>query len=455
VTSAIAGLPNQNTDDPKRVVYLLGAGATHGCARFLGSTNSLIMPGLIEQLGERMRDLVQREYRDHAGIIRLVNDVVDQNTDFEQLITFLEDATSEKHRSFAVQLKGIFSSVLRERLDEVRRELGERHSELYATLLDMHDVAGLEERLDGFLTLNYDVFLEHAIEIRLGYSVGYGVAVRPETYGRRSIRVLKMHGSFGWADGWPIEVSTDEVTGLWIPPGIRKAKTEYPFNAIWGMARELLDCDILRIIGCNLGPNDWDLVSLLFTTMHTNASAGYAKEQAAAQVLLQVFSRSEGGEFVRARHFDLQRFVKAHADVTEIHPLVVDVALTLDALQQHLGDVADLLRNRAMTVSVIILAWERVLHLDLKLMTAYSGFIGAFLGRLRWQVNNMKAFEVDDRYAYLVEFQRHLTQASVEKPAVTRRHELLDREWDLWLADGCLTGDAEYTSATGFDPPTA
>ena len=43
---------------------------------------------------------------------------------------------------------------------------------------------------------------------------------------------------------------------------------------IWGAARELLDCDVLRIIGCNLGPNDWDLVSLLFTTMHGRESGG-------------------------------------------------------------------------------------------------------------------------------------------------------------------------------------
>ena len=30
----------------------------------------------------------------------------------------------------------------------------------------------------------------------------------------------------------------------------------------------------------------------------------------------------------------------------------------------------------------------------------------------------MKSFQVDEEYSYLVEFQRHLTQASVEKPAV-------------------------------------
>lgn len=265
---------NEDEGPSKRVVYLLGAGATHGCARFRGSTRSLVMPGLVDQLAERMRQLYYEAYEDHDGIRRLVNEVVEEDTDFEQLITFLEEARSAEYQALAAQLKDIFSSVLRARLDEVRDELGERHSDLYAALLDMHEVGGIGEALRGFLTINYDVFLEHAVEEHLGYTVDFGVAVSPsESDTGQSIRVLKMHGSFGWTDDWPIEVTADHAAGLWIPPGIRKAKTEYPFNAIWGLARELLDCDVLRIVGCNLGPNDWDLVSLLFTTMHTHTSA--------------------------------------------------------------------------------------------------------------------------------------------------------------------------------------
>ena len=55
---------------------------------------------------------------------------------------------------------------------------------------------------------------------------------------------------------------------MWIPPGIQKAKQAYPFNVLWGAARELLACDVLRVVGCRLGPNDWDLISLLFSMRH-------------------------------------------------------------------------------------------------------------------------------------------------------------------------------------------
>ena len=30
----------------------------------------------------------------------------------------------------------------------------------------------------------------------------------------------------------------------------------------------MLACDVLRVVGCRLGPNDWDLISLLFTMRH-------------------------------------------------------------------------------------------------------------------------------------------------------------------------------------------
>jgi hypothetical protein len=261
---------------PRRVVYLLGAGATHGAARFGGSAASLVMPGLIDRLLESMREEYVEAFREHPGITTLVNDVVDAKTDFEHLLTFLEDTPSHRYRAFAARLKTVFSKVLRTTLEDVRQELGDNHSLLYAVLVDMHDVEQSGESLAGILTLNYDSFLEHAIERTLDRDVDYHVTVDvpSDREAGRPIPVLKLHGSFSWRHTWPIEVAEAIESALWVPPGIRKAKGDYPFNAIWGAARELLDCDVLRIIGCNLGPNDWDLVSLLFTTMHGRESTG-------------------------------------------------------------------------------------------------------------------------------------------------------------------------------------
>jgi hypothetical protein len=274
LTHAAPIVPGSNESAPRRVVYLLGAGATQGVVQFAGSSEDLVMPGLIGRLLERMHEEYVQEFADHKGMAHLVNDVVDDRTDFEHLLTFLEDTPSGRYQEFADRLKTVFSKVLRAALDNVRQELGEKHSALYAVLVDMHQVEASGESLAGFLTLNYDSFLEHAIENVLGRSVDYGVQVREGANGGDPIPVFKLHGSFSWRHTWPLEVAEEMDAGLWIPPGIRKAKGDYPFNAIWGAARELLDCDVLRLIGCNLGPNDWDLVSLLFSTMHGREEAG-------------------------------------------------------------------------------------------------------------------------------------------------------------------------------------
>ena len=267
--------PDSTADEvrPRRVAYLLGAGATHGSVVHAGGTRNLLMNGLRVPIAERLRDLVgdSDSYDGDLGIESLVNEISQDSTDIEQVITFLGESVSAKYRKFAGALRSTFSEVLREELDAATEEIeNDRHVLLYSALVDMHQLRGAGEELLGFLSLNYDVFLEQAI-FALGLQVDYGIRMVGVGGTERAIRVLKMHGSFGWVADWPISIELAHTEGLWIPPGVRKTKTDYPFNAIWGMAREMLDCDVLRIVGCNLSANDWDLVSMLFTTMHTRS----------------------------------------------------------------------------------------------------------------------------------------------------------------------------------------
>lgn len=254
-----------------RVVYLLGAGATHGSAKYAGVTNSLVMEGLGPLFVAALRHVYMQSFSDSGVVRRLINEVIQDDTDFEHLITFLEDAPSHTFRLLAAELNEVLSTVLRSELERARQQIDPGQSNLYDTLLDMYRVTGVDETLVGFMTLNYDQFLEESIESTHRWAIDYGIDVNgratPET-GSRVVPVLKLHGSFGWKYTWPVRLSDETDPGFWIPPGIRKAKSEYPFNSIWGAARELLSCDVLRIIGARLTPNDWDLVSLLFTTMH-------------------------------------------------------------------------------------------------------------------------------------------------------------------------------------------
>ena len=192
----------------------------------------------------------------------------DGDTDIEHLITFLDDIPSRQHREFAEGMRKAFEQALRDELKTIREETKDDPIELYEVLLDAHNVEQFPEVLQGIITINYDEYIETAIERVHDCPADFGIRVEPSSEQMEGPRLLKLHGSFGWRDTWPISRGNNDGATLWIPPGIQKAKQAYPFNVLWGSAREMLACDILRVVGCRLGPNDWDLISLLFTMRH-------------------------------------------------------------------------------------------------------------------------------------------------------------------------------------------
>lgn len=249
-----------------RVAYLLGAGATHASIKAESSPFGILMRDLGLALSQGTRDLVKRKYSTSPDIALLANEVVDENVDFEHVITFLEESVSALHRRFAVDIKDVFLRVLRARLSDIEEAHGSKPIGLFNALLDIHNVRGINERISGVITLNYDDYFEHAVDFH-GLSVDLGIPTGGVA-ADRSVPLLKLHGSFDWDATWPVGRMNDRSTlcPLWIPPGIQKVKRQYPYNLIWGRAREILNCDLLRIIGCRLSQNDWDLISLLFTT---------------------------------------------------------------------------------------------------------------------------------------------------------------------------------------------
>ena len=260
-----------DNSDQRSVVYLIGAGASHACVEFVGCVRGILMRHLNPLLAEAVRDMVTADGHPDPTIVSLVNAVIDESTDFEHIITFLDESPSALHRDFANKLRNVFERVLRQELKFIEMEVGVDRLKLYSALLDMYKVSGFTERLKGILTINYDDYIEGAIRNTYGSTIDYGVRIEGQERAGESPVLLKLHGSLEWSDRWPIH-SFDGSSTLWIPPGIQKSKERYPFNIVWGRAREVLDCDVLRIVGCRLSGSDWDLISLLFTTRHTNAN---------------------------------------------------------------------------------------------------------------------------------------------------------------------------------------
>lgn len=176
----------------------------------------------------------------------------------------------------------------------------------------------------------------------------------------------------------------------------------------------------------------------------------YAREQVAAQILAQVFSLEETGEFARTRHFDLQRLFKRHSRFSEEQLALVNQLSELFDLLGVAFQRVRTLRNRAITVSTVLLAWKSNLESGEE-VSELAEFIQEFVYRLNWQVK--KGLLVDQEYHYITEFQRNITQASAERSSVQARAKMLEEEFKRWCESKELRGDADWKKQhSGCDP---
>ncbi len=268
------------TKNNKRVVYLFGTGATQAEASLVDERVRLRMVDIKDGI---LRNIKEKELKE--GKIQelevVKNELANPYADVEQLITLYETSTSGPHKKIAKSLKELFRDEILDqigKLDKGNFAVKERFTPiLCSALIDMHEIKGLGEKLCGIMTLNYEDMVERAalsVKGGINYSLDFLKTTKSHIKVRkRGTLVLKLHGSFNWRSEFPLSVEDNverEEDVLWIPPGVEKHNEMYPFNIIWGRARELLNCEILRVIGCSLSRNEWHLVSMLYATQKLN-----------------------------------------------------------------------------------------------------------------------------------------------------------------------------------------
>ena len=245
-----------------KVAYLFGAGASQGELNLSGGLQSILMDSIAEDIAIKMREMGESIFDDVS------NDLI-TGVNIEHLITLYESSGSRLHSQIATKLKTLFRKEIQ---DRIRKLGGKFIPSVLSALIDMYSVDGLGEELGLLLTTNYEDLLERAVQEVKG-GVNYVIKTNSEgsylSTSEAAIPILKLHGSFNWKNDYPIAIESDieeEEDIIWIPPGVVKRRQYYPFDVIWGKARELLECQVLRIIGCSLSTSDWELISLLFTT---------------------------------------------------------------------------------------------------------------------------------------------------------------------------------------------
>lgn len=262
--------------EQRKVVYLLGAGASNAVIKYYDRANqSISMADIADDVLTQLEKEADASLKELCDILWSEEEKKYPNVDIESIITLYESSGTAKDRHRTNKLRNLFRVAINQRIEKAS---GMRNGspDMITALVDMYSLPNYNEELCAILTINYDNFVENAMINNYGginipfeaISVDNKIAVV-----NNGPMLCKLHGSFNWENTNPVKIDDsllaskdDEDKILWIPPGVIKRSDHYPFNAIWGTARFCLKCDVLRIIGCSLNTNDFTVISLLHTT---------------------------------------------------------------------------------------------------------------------------------------------------------------------------------------------
>ncbi|MGI2335733.1 MAG: SIR2 family protein [Dehalogenimonas sp.] len=262
-----------------KVAYLFGAGASHAEIKYLNrACRGILMDDFVGDIPSQLDD-DKPDFKQIINILALDNQR--KKIDIEQIITLYEHDVAKKHHKVSHELRRLFRKEITTRINQVvcPEKNGANcsfHTSLLSVLFDMHKLDELDETICAVLTTNYDDLIERALQnVYGGFDYRFEIvnkSATPRFTINSAMPLLKLHGSFNWVGEYPIELKEPSTTQedhnlddpiIWAPPGTNKNKSDYPFSSLWNTAREILKCDVLRIIGCSLNRNDWQLITLI------------------------------------------------------------------------------------------------------------------------------------------------------------------------------------------------
>lgn len=272
---------------PSRIVYLFGAGSTQAEVGHRGGEIINMLMRDDDSLGEGVSTRVLKNAPKYANLAALGGGVFASPTgegrDIEKMISLFSATGLSRDREIADELRQSYFRVVVEGLDQSGILA---HPDLATMLLEFHADHNLasKEKLAGIISLNHDnLFQVASQQVYGGVNLGFLFSSQVfSTHSGSTPPVLQLHGAFNWRAGNVVQIDglssssqySDDME--WIPPSILKEYTDYPYNKLNAIAYELLtrECDILRLVGCSLSQNDWNVISLLFNAQYRSLSTG-------------------------------------------------------------------------------------------------------------------------------------------------------------------------------------
>jgi len=159
----------------------------------------------------------------------------------------------------------------------------------------------------------------------------------------------------------------------------------------------------------------------------------FSKQFTLAQICINSFNRTENGIFVRARYDDLEDFFNEKSSLKSKDENLVRIREVLRITDKQFGDRAAEISSRAAAVSAYLFVEGLYTKEDLELVPAFINFYVALLKEVKENLTLLSHYEKPRNSTVLEEFQKYISQASVESYAIKRRNLFLEKGFAYYL----------------------
>lgn len=178
---------------------------------------------------------------------------------------------------------------------------------------------------------------------------------------------------------------------------------------------------------------------------HTNLSEKrFSRQFTLAQICINSFSRAETGDFVRARYEDLEDFFKEKYNLEKKDKDLVRIREALGIMDKQFGEKANSISSRAVAVSAYLFMEELYDNDEESLMSSFVSFYIALLDDIKSNLKLLSNYEKPTNSTILEDFQKYISQASVEPYAIKRRNLFLQNAFKYYVnpkTKGRIIGD--------------
>lgn len=158
----------------------------------------------------------------------------------------------------------------------------------------------------------------------------------------------------------------------------------------------------------------------------------FSKQFTLAQICINSFSMAATGKFTRARYDDLEDFFREQYDLSKKDPNFVRIREVLALLDEQFGAKAAAISSRAIAVSAYLFVEQLYVNGHAKLAADFVDFYVELLAEIKASLRQLTRYHAPSNRVILEEFQKYISQASVEPYAVKRRHMFLETAFEYY-----------------------